>query len=162
MTSTNHDMISSIFWILMLWKESPDCCAIDYGITALRFFHNKVLIFRKIKVYFVQRSRYLSKNDKEILITMTSPESLLVSSHRQFNCLFNSLVKRMCITVPLWQKPPVIGGYHRWPGDSLQTGLIMRKVFQCHDVIMHSGQEPYGKVLSKSVLLLVTKRIMAI
>ena len=73
----------------------------------------------------------------ESVITMTSHECYVVSNHRSFNCLFNSLcapTSNKNIKVRIF-----VRGIHRWPVNSPHEGPVMRKkasIWWRHHVIV--------------------------
>ena len=70
-------------------------------------------------------------------ITMTSHERHVVSIHRSFDCLFNSLYVP---TSKKHQSPhywPSVRGIHRWPVNSPHKGPATRKMLSFDDVITH-------------------------
>ena len=79
---------------------------------------------------------------------MTSHERYLLSNHRLFGCLFNSLCGRISKNHPCVHYWPFVRGIHRWPVNSPHKGPATPKKLPCDDVIICIGllavSPPFG------------------
>ena len=88
---------------------------------------------------------------------MTSCEYHVVSNHRSFDCLFNSLYGPTSKKHQIPHYWPFVRGIHRWPVNSPHQGPVTRKKLPIDDVIMirlpHMGKSQHEGIFYAAKLL---------
>ena len=95
-----------------------------------RRYVNQTAIFinRNPDVRFIPDDAFVQNPSLNVCISVTSHRYHGISDHRQ---LLSNSIYRVTITIPLW---PESTGYALL---TLNKGLVMRKAFPCHNLIMH-------------------------
>ena len=87
-------------------------------------------------VPFYNAANVLKSTHSKHAITVTSHELHVVSNHRPFGCLFNSLLRLTSKKTSKLRYSSSVRGIHRPPAYFTHKGPVTRKVFPFHDIIM--------------------------